>query len=47
MESRLNEQIEENILSKSELGESVADNIITDVCEDVIRLRKEKGKYSP
>ena len=42
MESRLNEQIEKNITLNQRLGESVADNIIADVCEGLTQTQKEK-----
>ena len=42
MESRLNEQIEKNITLNQRLGESVADNIIADVCEGLAQTQKEK-----
>ena len=42
MESRLNEQIEKNINLNQRLGESVADNILADVCEGLAVSQKEK-----
>ena len=42
MESRLNEQIEKNITLNQRLGESVADNILADVCEGLAVSQKEK-----
>ena len=42
MESRLNEQIEKNIFLNQRLGESVADNILADVCEGLAQTQKEK-----
>ena len=42
MESRLNEQIEKNITLNQRLGESVADNILADVCEGLAQTQKEK-----
>ena len=42
MESRLNEQIEKNITLNKRLGESVADNILADVCEGLAVSQKEK-----
>jgi len=42
MESRLNEQIEKNITLNQRLGESVADNILSDVCEGLAQTQKEK-----
>ena len=42
MESRLNEQIEKNITLNKRLGESVADNILADVCEGLAQTQKEK-----
>jgi len=42
MESRLNEQIEKNISLNKRLGESVADNILADVCEGLAQTQKDK-----
>jgi len=42
MESRLNEQIERNISLNMRLGESVADNILADVCEGLAQTQKDK-----
>jgi hypothetical protein len=42
MESRLNEQIERNISLNKRLGESVADNILADVCEGLAQTQKDK-----
>ena len=42
MESRLNEQIERNISLNKRLGESVADNILGDVCEGLAQTQKDK-----
>ena len=42
MESRLNEQIEKNVTLNQRLGESVADNILADVCEGLAQTQKEK-----
>ena len=42
MESRLNEQIERNISLNRRLGESVADNILADVCEGLAQTQKDK-----
>ena len=42
MESKLNEQIERNISLNKRLGDSVADNILVDVCEGLAQTQKEK-----